>query len=244
MLRAGLDDEGGGADEALKAGAFFEGDRAGAEDLAADVAVDAGRLGGDGVEELDAHSFFHAEVAAENAADNLTAAADDDLAGAFHRAGELADDGEVVALDVRAGDDSGFLDDDIATSLDAAVPRGGDVVVQQADVAAAFRALAGLGLADGGVGVAAVEAGDLARWLDRIEQPHQERAGCRDGGGLAEEGRFGHLWRWLGVRIAILARGGEAGGRVFPHHAFSLTHLEIRPARPALRGDHECRFGL
>ena len=48
VFGAGFDDERGGADEALKVGALFEGDGAGAGDLAADVAVDEGAGGGDG----------------------------------------------------------------------------------------------------------------------------------------------------------------------------------------------------
>ena len=68
--------------------------------------------------------------------------ADDQVTGAFHRAGEFAKDGEIVALDGGSGKDSGFVNHHIAARLDAAVPIVGNVVVEQADVAAAFRALA------------------------------------------------------------------------------------------------------
>ena len=149
-LAPGLTMRDGGADEAVELGAFFEGDGAGAGDLAADLAVDGGGGGGDGIEELDAGAFFDAEMAALDGADDFAVAADDEIAGAFDRAGEFAEDGEVVAAQGDAGDGAGFLDDHVAAGLDAAVPVFGDFVIQQADVAAAFRALAGLGFGDGG----------------------------------------------------------------------------------------------
>lgn len=172
MLGSGLDDERSGADESLEAGALFKGDGSGAQKLAPDIAVDAGCFRSDRVDELDTGSFFDAQMAADHVTDDFAAAADDEFAGAFHGAGKLTDEGQVVALDVRTGDRTGFLDHDIAASLDATVPMGGDVVVQQADVAAALGTLTGLGLADGGEGVAALEASDLAGWPDRIEQAH------------------------------------------------------------------------
>ena len=108
MFGTGFDDEGGGADEAVEVGAFFEGDGAGAGDLAADLAVDGGGGGGDGIEELDARAFFHAEVAAVDGADDFAVAADDEVAGAFDRAGEFAEHGEVVAAEGGAGDEPVF----------------------------------------------------------------------------------------------------------------------------------------
>ena len=89
---------------------FLQGDGAGAGNLAADVAVDAGGGGGDGVEEFDAGAFFDPQVAAVDGADDLAVAADDEIAGAFDRAGEFAEHGEVVAADGDAADRAGLLD--------------------------------------------------------------------------------------------------------------------------------------
>lgn len=74
-----------------------------------------------------------------------------------------------MALNIDAGDSPGFLDDDVAASLDAAVPVGDDFVVLQADIATALGALAGLCFADGRVRVTAIETGDLAGGSSRIK---------------------------------------------------------------------------
>lgn len=76
-----------------------------------------------------------------------------------------------MALERDPGDDPGLGDGDIAASLDAAIPLAGDVVVLQADVAAALRTLGGLGLAAGGVSVATAKASDLTRRLVRLKEP-------------------------------------------------------------------------
>ncbi len=79
VFGAGLDDERGGADEALEVGTLFEGDGPGAVNLAADVAIDEGGGGVDGIEELDAGALFHSEVPAIHLADDFTVAADDEV---------------------------------------------------------------------------------------------------------------------------------------------------------------------
>lgn len=151
-------------------GAFFEGNGTAARDLAADVAVDGGGGCGDRVEEFDASAFFHPKIPAMHSADDFSVAADDEISGTFDRAGEFAEHGEVVAAERGTCDDAGFLDDYIAASLDTAVPVVGDFIVKQADVTAAFRALTGLCLGDGGKGVSAIEATDITGWLERKDQ--------------------------------------------------------------------------
>ncbi len=155
----------------MELSAFFQGDGAGAGDLAADGTVDEGGGGGNGIEELDAGSFFHTEVVAANFTDDFPVAADNKITRTLDGSGEFAEDGEVAALEGDAGDHASFLDDDITAGLDAAVPVLGDVVVHEADVAAAFWTLAGLRFAAGGVGVTAVEAGNGAWWFFRVKQP-------------------------------------------------------------------------
>ena len=245
VFGAGFHDERGGADEALEVGALLKGDGAGAEDLAADVAVDEGAGGGDRIEELDAGAFLNAQVPAVHGTDDFAMAADDEVAGAFHGSGEFAEDGEVMAAEGDAGDDAGFLDHDVAAGLDAAVPMLVDLVVEQADVAAAFRALAGLCVPDGGVGIAATEAGDFPRWLGGVEKPHQEGLRCLHDRAATEERRgLGRFGKRLGLRIGILTRDGEAGDWVLADDSLAVADLEIGAARPALRGNHECGLGL
>ena len=157
----------------MELGAFFKNDGPGAGDIAEDLAVDEGGGGGDRAKKLDAGTFFDAEIPAEDFSDDFPVAADDQVARAFDRASEFAKHGEVVALEGDAGDDAGFLDHHVAAGLDAAVPVLGDVIVDEADVIAAFRALARLGFGDGGVSEVAVKARDVTRRLDGIENPHE-----------------------------------------------------------------------
>lgn len=204
-----------------------------------------GGLGGDGVEKFDACAFFDAEFAAADFTGDFAVAADGEVAGAFDGAGQLADDGEVMTLECDAGDAACFLDDDIAASLNASVPDFRDLVIKQADVAAAFRALAGLRFGDGFVAVAAVETGDVARWLDGIEQPHEKGSRRRRGSASADVGLdflSGGAGLWLG--IGVFARRGEAGDGTYSDHAFAVADLEIRSTATALSGDHERGFGL
>ena len=151
----------------------------------------------------------------------------------------------MVAAERGTRNDPGFLDDHIATGFDAAVPVLINFVIQQTDVAAALRALAGLGRGDCAVGVTATKASDVTRWLDRVEEPHQERL------------RWRHNWsaakHWLeprsfsggvGIRIRILARNRQARHRTIPNHTLAGANLEIGTTRPALRGNHERGLGL
>ncbi len=226
-------------------GSFFQGDGTRAGNLPADVAIDESGGGIDRIEELDTRAFFHPEVPAGHLADDFAVAADDEVSAAFDGARQFAENGEVVALQRHAGDGSAFLNNDIAAGLDAAVPLFGDVVVDQADVAAALRALARLCLTDGGIGMAAGVSMDRAGRFDRIEKPHQkglrrcydrttpEHGLCRRGGGRGF--RFG---------IGILARLGQSRDRAVSHHPLAFTDLEIRTTRPALGGNDQCRLRL
>ena len=173
VFGAGFDDKRRGAHEALEAGAFFEGDGAAAGDLAADVAIDNGGGGGDGVEKFDAHALFDAEVAALDGADDFPMVADDDIPGAYDGGGQFAQDGEMVAAQRDSGDRTGFLDDHIATGLDPAVPWAGDVVIEQADVATTLRTLTGLRFGHRGERMTAIETGDFPGRFRGVEQAHQ-----------------------------------------------------------------------
>ena len=176
----------------MQACPFLESDGAGARDLTADLAIDAGGVGIDGIEEFDARAFFHPQAIAENGADNLSVIADDEVAGALDGAGERAEDGEVVAAQGGAGDDAGFLNDHIATGFDAAVPASGDFVIYQTNVTTTFRALAGLGFGDGGECISAFETANRPRWFGGVDQSHEERSGRRlDGAGTEFEARLG-----------------------------------------------------
>lgn len=108
---------------------FFESDRACAGDLPADVAVDEGAGGGDWVEEFDAGTFLNPQVFTMHLADDFTMTADNQVARALDRTGDLSEDDEIVAAKCDAGNDAGFLNDDVATRLDSAVPDFVDFVV-------------------------------------------------------------------------------------------------------------------
>ena len=68
--------------------------------------------------------------------------ADDQVAGANDRAMDAAEEREVVTGEAGRIEDAIFADDHIAAGFNAAFPEGGDFVVEQTKVAAAFRALA------------------------------------------------------------------------------------------------------
>lgn len=179
MFCTSFDDEGRGFNEAVELCAFFEDDGTGARDLAADLAVDGGGGGGDGVEEFDTCAFFNAEIMALNGADDLSVTADDEIPGAFDGTGEFAKHGEVVAAERDSGDHSGFLDGYVAASLNQAVPVTCDIIIQQTNITTAFRALAGLRLGDRGKRMTAIEATDVTGWPKRIDQALEERTWWR-----------------------------------------------------------------
>lgn len=181
---------------------FFESHGTRAANLTADVAVDPSTAGGDGIEELDAGPFFDSELTAMNGAHDFTMTADDQVAGAFDGSGKLTEDSKVMAAESDAGDDPRFLDHDIPTSLNSAVPVLIDFVVEQADVTAAFRALTGLGLANGQVRIAAAEAADFTGWLGRVEKSHQERLRSWHQRAAGKEWlELRRFWRWLRLWI-------------------------------------------
>ena len=155
-------------------GALFKSDGTGAGNLPADVAINEGGDGVDGIEELDSRAFFDPEVPAVHFADDFPMAADDEISAAFDGAGQLTEDGEVMALEGGAGDGAGFADDHIATRLNSAVPRFCDVVIDEAHVAAALGALAGLGFERTVIVVRAIEAADLALGPHRVQPTHEE----------------------------------------------------------------------
>ena len=245
VFRARLDDKRCGADESLEVGTLFQSDSSGAENLAADVAIDEGGGGVNRVQKFDARAFFNPQVAAGNLADDFSMTADNEIATAFDGAGEFTEHGEIVALQGDPGDRTGFLDDHVTASLDTAVPWLGDFVIDQADVAAAFGALAGLRFRNRGVGIGAGETADLTGRLGRVEQAHEERPRRRLDRPTPEHGHGFclHGWRFrFGIRI--LARLGEPGDGMVSHHAFAFADLEVRAAGPALGRDDECGLGL
>lgn len=221
----------------MEVGTLFEGDGTCAGDLAANLAVDVSGGGLDGIEKLDPCAFFNPQAAAEDGTADFAVAADDEISGAFDRTGELSDDSEMMATQRGNRDGSGFLDDHIATCLDASVPVGGDFVIRETDVATALRALAGLGLGDGGERVSAIETTHIARRLCGVEQAHQKRAGWRNCRSRTKQGlRFCRFLNRVG--IGVLAGFRQAGHGTRSHNALTVPDLEVRPACTALGRDH------
>lgn len=242
VFGTGFGDQGGGAGETEEAGAFFEDDGTVAEDLAFDLAVDVREFGVDGVEEFDADAALDAELTALHVANDSTGAADDQVTRAFDRGDEFAENEQVMALDEGPGKGTAFEDGDVAAGLDATVPGLLDLVVLHAEVAAAAGALAGLGLGEDLEDFTALETGNFDGRL-APHQPAEERI-------LAGQFRLAEaehrLWRRRRgeIWIAIAAGLGEAGDRAGAGHGATIVDLEAREAAAALRGDHECGFGL
>lgn len=88
VFGTGFDYEAGGANQAVEQGAFFEGDAAGAGNLATHLAIDGGAGGRHGAEKLDACAFFDAQVPALHRADDFAVAADNEVARAIHGSSE------------------------------------------------------------------------------------------------------------------------------------------------------------
>ena len=243
MLGTGFDDEGGGADETMEAGAFPESDGTGTGDLATDLTFDSGGGGSDGIEEFDACALGDAEVAAMDDADDFSMSADEEITRAMDGTGQFTERREMVATQRGSSDRTGFLDHHIAAGLDPAIPWLGDLVIEQTDVAATLRTLAGLRFANRGEGMVAIEANDLPRGFHGVKQAHQKRPGGR--GGWAETAYNRRLRRqWRGFRIGVVAGGCQTCHRQFSHHAFAVPHLKVRQTSTALCGNHECGFEL
>lgn len=83
-----------------------------------------------------------------------------------------------MATNGDAGNDAAFLNDYIATGFDPFIPRFGDFVVSEADIAATFGALSGLRFMDRPVVVATVEADHLSRWFCTENEPCNQRWVC------------------------------------------------------------------
>ncbi len=245
LFGAAFGDEGGGADEPLEAGIFFQDNGAGAEYLAEHVAMESGGMGMNGLHELHAYGFLDAEGAAVDGAGDASAGADDEIAGAIGVAVESAKKGEVVAAYGGIAYGCIFADGDVSARLDAAVPDFIDVVIDQADIFAALRALAGLGFGDGVEGMAAAEAGDIAWWAAACEQALEQ--------GFGGEGRFGEAQILSG---SCFGRGSGVVGRFLDRalenasfaagagDTLAIADLVVVQADAALRRDHERRFRL
>ena len=102
MFGTGFDDKGRGAHEPLEMRTLFQSNGAGARDLTAGLAVDAGTVGNHGVEKFDARTALDAELATPDLTDDFAMTADDQIPGTIHRAAKLAKDGKVVALDAAS----------------------------------------------------------------------------------------------------------------------------------------------
>ena len=118
-------------------------------------------------------------------------------------------------------------------------------VIQEADVAAALRALAGLGLGNRLVGMAAGETAYFARWFGRIEEPHQERARRLDRRPSPQKRlAVNRLRRRFRLRIRILAGFCKARDWSVPYNSLALADLKVGTAGPALGRDDKCGFDL
>ena len=169
VIGAGLRHERSRADKSVKLRAFFESDRSRAVQLAAGGTVDAGGFRMDRAKKFHAGAFFHHQVAAANGEVDFRVCADDQVAGADHRAIDAAEEREIMAGETGGVEDAVFSNDHVAAGFDAAFPEAVDFVVEQAQVAAAFWALTGLGVARGGEMVSARETGELAWRCGRVE---------------------------------------------------------------------------
>ncbi len=158
MLGPGFDDNGGGPNESVEMGAALQSDGARAEELAADVAGDAGTSGGDGQEEFDPGPALDAQVLATDATHDFPVSADDQIPRAIDGAGEFTQHSEMMTLDDTTGNHPAFENDDVPACLNAAVPRAVNLIVEEAHITTTARTLAGLGLCGGSVMVAAIKA--------------------------------------------------------------------------------------
>lgn len=178
-----------------------------------------------------------------NGADDFSVTADDEIPGAFDGTSEFAEHGEVVAAERDSCDHSGFLDDYVAASLDQAVPVTCDLIIQQTNIATAFRALTGLRLGDRGKRMTAIEATDVTGWPERIDQALEERTWWRFNRTDAQK-KWRPLGRDLRLGVLIFALSGEPCHGLSPCNAFAFPDLEIGTAGTALGGNHECGLDL
>lgn len=135
-----------------------------------------------------------------------------------------------------------FTNRDVAAGLDAAVPSFVDIIVDEADVFAAFRALAGLGFRDGLECVLAAEARDFPRRVVAREQAEKEWFWWRLGLDQSEFRLWCHGGRSLEGSLGVATcDSGFAGGA---RHALAIAYLVVVEADAALGGNHKCRFRL
>jgi hypothetical protein len=104
--------------------------------------MDAGCVRMNRVEELHAGAFFHHQVATAYRVVDFCVCANDQVAEAFDRAMDAADEGEVVTAKAGGVEYAVFANDYIPASLNAAIAESGDFVAEKAEIAAAFRTLA------------------------------------------------------------------------------------------------------
>ena len=184
-------------------------------------------------------------MVAMNDANDFPMGSDEEIPRAIDGSGQFPDDREMVAANRGTRDRAGFLDDHIAAGFDPAVPGLGDLVIQQANITTALRALAGLRFTNRGELMPAIETSDLPGWFHRVKQAHQE--GPVRWSRRAETAHHRGFWRWrcgFGIGIGIVAGRGQTRHGKRSHHTFAFAHLEVRPTSTALRGNHECGFGL
>lgn len=244
MFGTGHDNEFGTTQQTVELSAFFESDGAGTGNLAADLTIDHDAVGGDELEKFDTGAFFHAQFSAGERAGNPAVSADDNVARALDIGGKSAEHGEMVAAHGDATERSSFANDHIAARFNAGVGMLDDLVVGQADVAAAFRALARLGFRDGIEGLVAAETNDFARWFRGLKQAHPPRTRWWCAGAEALRNlRLDGLCR-RGLWLATEAGLGEPRDRNGASDAFAILDLEIASANAALSGNHQCWFRL
>ena len=96
-------------------------------------------------------------------------AANDQIADAMDRAVRFTDEREVITGEALSGESACFLDVDIAASLDDAFAVIRNVVINEADISAAFWALTGLSFSECLEAVIAGKAFSLTRRFDGKE---------------------------------------------------------------------------
>ena len=142
-----------------------------------------------------------------------------------------------------AGDGTLFLDMHIAACFDAAVPRLVDLVIDETDIGAALRALAGLGFTDRFELVIATEALHLAWWFLRLQKALEERTGRRRCWSGSQQ-RFRGLLGWWQIQFPIFADLRKTGDWLIARKALAVHDAEIATTVSTLGGNYQCRFLL
>ena len=85
--------------------------------ISGDEAINAAFVGFHGIEEFDLRSSLHEKTFADNIPENAAVSSENEIARAFHAAGEIALNRHVMALDHGSGDNTFFVDENVSPGL-------------------------------------------------------------------------------------------------------------------------------